>query len=106
MNQKSTQNGSHKTIVPIKGMHCASCELLIADELESIKGVLSATASVKKNSATIISDSKIASADINAAIKNAGYDVGSNDKQPFLTKNPRVWTDFAIGLLVVFGLYL
>lgn len=91
--------------VPIKGMHCASCELLIADELESIPGVASATASLKTNSATITSNGKIDYDQIVSAVEAAGYEVGEEDgKKPLLTRNERIWKDFLIGLFVVTGL--
>jgi len=106
------QQNSHlpdmvQKIVPIKGMHCASCELLISEELETIPGVSAATASLKTNSATIMSTERIADKDIEDAVRTAGYEVGQDDGQkPFLTRNKRIWKDFLIGLIVIFGLYV
>ena len=93
--------------VPIKGMHCASCELLIAEELESIPGVTSAQASLKSNSATIMSAEQVSDKDIESAVRAAGYEVGyESGQKPFFTHNERVWKDFAIGIIVVLGLYV
>lgn len=93
--------------IPIKGMHCASCELLITEELESIQGVSTASASLKTNSATITSTEHIADNDIVVAVQAAGYEVGVEDgEKPFFTRNERVWKDFAIGIIVVLGLYV
>lgn len=93
--------------VPIKGMHCASCELLIAEELESIPGVNSAQASLKTSSATIVSAEQVSDKDIESAVKAAGYEVGyESGRKPFFTHNERVWKDFAIGIIVVLGLYV
>lgn len=103
-NDNETARAQERT-VPIKGMYCASCELLIADELESIPGVTSATASLKTNSATIASNSKIDYDQIVNAVEAAGYEVGEEDgKKPLLTRNERIWKDFLIGLFVVTGL--
>ena len=103
-NDNETARAQERT-VPIKGMHCASCELLIANELESIPGVTSATASLKTNSATIASNSKIDYDQIVNAVEAAGYEVGEEDgKKPLLTRNERIWKDFLIGLFVVTGL--
>jgi|GEM_PF-6906160 len=103
-NDNETARAQERT-VPIKGMHCASCELLIASELESIPGVTSATASLKTNSATIASNSKIDYDQIVNAVEAAGYEVGEEDgKKPLLTRNERIWKDFLIGLFVVTGL--
>lgn len=96
-----------KKTVPIKGMHCASCELLIAEELESIPEVASAHASLKSNSATVISTQQISDKDIENAVQIAGYEVGyENGRKPFFTSNKRIWKDFAIGILVILGLYI
>lgn len=96
-----------KRTIPIKGMHCASCELLIAEELESIQGVSTASASLKTNSATITSTEPIDDTAIEGAVRAAGYEVGIDDGQkPFITRNERVWKDFAIGVIVVLGLYI
>lgn len=93
--------------VPIKGMHCASCELLIAEELESIPGVTSAQASLKSNSATIMSAEQVSDKDIESAVRAAGYEVGyESEQRPFFSHNERVWKDFAIGIIVVLGLYV
>lgn len=93
--------------VPIKGMHCASCELLITEELESIPGVASAQASLKSNSATIMSAEQVSDKDIESAVQAAGYEVGyESEQRPFFSHNERVWKDFAIGIIVVLGLYV
>lgn len=99
------QPQGYERTVPIKGMHCASCELLIADELESIPGVTSASASLKTKSAHIQSDQKIDYDQIVKAVEAAGYEVGEeSDAKPLLTRNERVWKDFLIGVFVVTGL--
>ena len=93
--------------VPNKGMHCASCELLKAEELESIPGVTSAQASLKTSSATIVSAEQVSDKDIESAVQAAGYEVGyESGRKPFITHNERVWKDFAIGIIVVLGLYV
>jgi len=93
--------------VPVKGMHCASCELLIADELESISGVTSASASLKTKSATIMSTKRIDDADILSAVESAGYKVGVDEgRGALVTGNPRIWKDFLIGVFVVLWAYI
>ena len=93
--------------VPVKGMHCASCELLLADKLGSIPGVTSAQASLKAKTATISSVAKIDDELIAQAVQAAGYEVGADaDKRPFITRNARIWKDFLLGLSVVLGLYV
>ena len=102
----NSQPNDHQRTVPIKGMHCASCELLIAGELEAIPGVTHASASLKTKSAYIKSDQKIDYDSIVNAVKAAGYEVGAEvGKRPFLTSNERIWKDFLIGVFVVTGLF-
>lgn len=96
------QDGIFSVTVPIKGMHCASCELLIAEELESVSGVKSAVVSLKNKSATVISNRKLFDGEIRDAVKEAGYEVGQDvGKSPLITSNKRVWKDFIIGLVGV-----
>ena len=92
----------HEKTIPIKGMHCASCELLIADELQSLAGVEHATASLKTNSATIKSVGRVSDYAIEKAVKAAGYEVGIDDgTKPLITRNVRVWRDFLYGIALV-----
>lgn len=105
--QHQQQPQSHTKTVPIKGMHCASCELLIAEELEAIPGVERAQASLKTNSATVVSAQRVSDAVIADAVKAAGYEVGiESGKKPFLTRNQRIWKDVAIGATLVVWLLL
>lgn len=100
------QHSVEKT-VPIKGMHCASCELLIMDELESIQGVTSVSVSLKTKSATITSQNGVSYDTIIKAVEAAGYEVGTEpEKKPLIASNVNIWKDFVIGLLVIAGLYI
>lgn len=93
--------------VPIKGMHCASCELLITEELESIPGVASAQASLKSNSATILSAEQVSDKDIESAVQAAGMKLGTRVNRGHSSRTMSgVWKDFAIGIIVVLGLYV
>ena len=105
--KQQQQLQSHTKTVPIKGMHCASCELLIAEELEGIPGVESAQASLKTNSATVVSTQRVSDTAIADAVKAAGYEVGiETGKKPLLSRNQRIWKDVAIGATLVVWLIL
>lgn len=100
--QRPQEPQLYERTVPIKGMHCASCELLIADELASILGVEQATASLKTHSATVKSRGRVSDYAIYDAIKAAGYEVGTEDgKKPFFSRNAKVWRDFFSGVAIV-----
>ncbi|MFH0797894.1 MAG: heavy-metal-associated domain-containing protein [Candidatus Woesearchaeota archaeon] len=60
----------------VKGMHCASCEMLIKDSLEEMDGVIKADVSHKKGYVKITFDEKKVKEDkIKEAIKKEGYEV-------------------------------
>ena len=65
-----------KAKMNVKGMHCASCELLIKEELEETEGIFDANISQENESAIIKYDeTKINESDIKAIIKKEGYEV-------------------------------
>lgn len=94
-----------KVTVPIKGMHCQSCEILIGEELEQLPDVQKAHVSLKSRSATMYLKRPIPHAAVVRAVQAAGYEVGY-DERPLLNKNQVVYKDIAIGIVVVLGLVL
>lgn len=87
--------------VPIKGMHCRSCELLVTEKLEKLPGVKKVRVSFVTKKAHLYYEKYMpTSRAISAAIDDAGYSVGY-DIKPTLTKDSKVYTDVIIGLIVV-----
>lgn len=80
--------------IPIKGMHCKSCTIIVADELNKIPGVKHASASLKTNSATIRYINEPTESQIEDAIDAAGYIVGL-DHKPFFTRDKAIYVTFA-----------
>lgn len=76
-----------KTIVRIKGMHCRSCELLIEENLQKIRGVKKVVVNYKKRGAVIFAQHKIDAEKITAAVEEAGYEIGEEDKKHWLTQD-------------------
>ncbi|MFH0773828.1 MAG: sulfite exporter TauE/SafE family protein [bacterium] len=96
---------STKTIF-IRGMHCKSCELLIEDELKTIKGVSSVDISHRTGSATIHFEGKrLNHADVVNAVKQAGYELGTTDKLPFFSKNSNDYIELGFGLVILILVY-
>jgi sulfite exporter TauE/SafE/copper chaperone CopZ len=94
----------NKTTIPIKGMHCRSCELLIEDELSRIDGIRSVNASEKRASVDIEYDAKrLRTGAVEAGIKRAGYAIGVSAAQPWVSRNPDTYTDvfLSVAALVV-----
>ncbi len=95
-----------KTTVPIKGMHCRSCELLIEEELSSIPGVSKVSVSEKSACAEICYESdNLQVNQIEDAVIKAGYSVGFNEKKPFFSKNIADYANIFYAGVALFLLY-
>ncbi len=86
--------------LPITGMTCRACERRVSRSLAAVEGVRSATASSSRALAVVHSDGPLRRSDLAAAVRAAGYDVGTADR-PWLTRDRRVWRDVAIGVVGV-----
>ena len=96
-----------KTIVPIKGMHCRSCELLIEDEIKSIPGVKKVDVSHKKACAEVYyKDSELKVEDLDRAVQNAGYSVGFSEKAPIFSAKVEDYMDIIYAGIVLFFLFI
>ena len=63
-----------KATIPIKGMHCRSCEALITDVLTETDGVKEAKVSLKENAAAVeFDESRVSEAQLRKAIEAEGY---------------------------------
>lgn len=97
----------NKTTVPIKGMHCRSCELLIESELKNIPGVERADVSHKKSCAEVYYNNlEIKVGDISKAIENAGYTVGFSEKPSLFSSRFEDYVDIIYAAVVLFFLYI
>ncbi|KKQ71777.1 MAG: heavy metal transport/detoxification protein [Candidatus Peregrinibacteria bacterium GW2011_GWC2_39_14] len=95
-----------KINVPIKGMHCRSCELIIEEELLKIPGITKAKVSHKRKSAEIYSTAPISQSKIEEAIKLAGYEIGvEEENKPWITADPDVYKNLTISALIIIVLY-
>ncbi|MBD3328492.1 hypothetical protein GF340_04270 [Candidatus Peregrinibacteria bacterium] len=99
------ENLKQKTLF-IKGMHCASCEILIEKELLKIPGVEYADVSLNSNSANIYFQpgTKIKIKKLNSKLKKLNYSV-SEEKEKVKTK-PKLFKSLTIAVLVLVLFYL
>lgn len=86
----------YRATVPIKGMHCRSCELLIEDELLKISCVEKAVVSQKKGTAEIFFIDHLTQKQVEHAVHEAGYEIGVTEKKPLFSKNPNDYAELAI----------
>jgi len=97
----------NKTVVPIKGMHCRSCELLIEDELKNIPSVKKVDVSHKKACAEICyTNSELKVEDIDKAVQNAGYSVGFAEPPPLFSAKVEDYMDIIYAAIVLFFLFI
>lgn len=95
-----------KLIVPIAGMHCRSCEVLIENKLSKIPEIKKCLVNSKKGIAEISYDVKPSRESIENAVREAGYTIGIVGKKPLFTRNVSDYKDLGIAFLFVVGLYL
>jgi len=93
-------------IVPIKGMHCKSCEILIEDELGSVQGVKEAKANWHNSSVHIKYEGlEPDQKHIAAAIERAGYELGQDGPAGFFSRNRSDYRNLGLAFLLLVVLY-
>ncbi|MFA6006162.1 MAG: heavy metal translocating P-type ATPase [Candidatus Paceibacterota bacterium] len=105
-----------KKTFPLKGMHCASCVLIIEDALKKVPGVESANVNLANTKATVTYDSAIVTDEhLAGAVANVGYEavlnsiVQTDDEQKLEKQRElsalliRVTVSLVLGALVLWG---
>jgi uncharacterized protein len=87
--------------IPVAGMTCVSCEKRIAKALNKLPGVVSASASARKGSASLIITSEANRTSIDKAIVATGYRVGGS---PWFNRDVDVWRSALVATVFVAGL--
>jgi len=95
-------------VVPVKGMYCKACEMLIEEELKEVKGVSGVEASVNKAQVEIYGDHELDKNKINEAIRRAGYSVGksSDDAKSIFNNDKDTYKDLGVAALALILVYL
>ncbi len=95
-----------KKTIPIRGMHCASCELLIGGAVKKIPGVISASVHHKKGIADIVYSDDVSDDVLIEAIQSTGYTVGNTDTVVWFSRNKKEYATVLTAALIVFLLYV
>jgi sulfite exporter TauE/SafE/copper chaperone CopZ len=96
----------HQKIIPIRGMHCRSCELLLEDALADVQGITKVKVDFRKGRAAIRHGADIPSHnEIVNVVKQAGYEVGEPGKLPWITKDAKDWQYMLFGIVFLGLLY-
>lgn len=86
--------------IPIKGMHCRSCEIVLTEKLEALAAVQKAEVSLRTKTATIHAVHPPNEAVLGEVVRAAGYDIGT-DRLPWISKNISDYRDVIIGVVIV-----
>lgn len=91
-------------IYPISGMHCRSCEILIARHVRQIPGVVDVRVDHRASTArvTTADGTHIDQGIVRDAVRAAGYDIGRPQKPPLISRSAFVWTDALVASCIVF----
>ncbi|MFZ2310244.1 MAG: sulfite exporter TauE/SafE family protein [Patescibacteria group bacterium] len=92
--------------LPIKGMHCRSCELLIEEKLKYLPHVKGVEVSYKTGEAIIYHDAAPDMKLVTEALSEAGYTIGRDDKLPFLSRDKKEYVSLGIAFLFLMMAYL
>ncbi len=95
----------NKQTIPIKGMHCRSCEILLEEKLKELPEVKNVRVIYKKNEAVIYSDLPISTEKIKSTVEAAGYRIGINDTKPWLSRDHQTYKQIGLSLIVLLLLY-
>ncbi|MFB6198326.1 MAG: heavy-metal-associated domain-containing protein [Halobacteriaceae archaeon] len=63
--------------ITVTGMSCTGCEQNVENALQTINGVSRVDADHEENTVEVVIEDSVADADIDTAIKDAGYDVAT-----------------------------
>lgn len=93
--------------IPVKGMHCRSCELLIEEDLQEVDGVSSVTTNYHSGEATIFYDGAEPSLDkLKERIIKAGYQIGKDDEGAWISTDAREYRNLGLSFLILLAIYL
>jgi sulfite exporter TauE/SafE/copper chaperone CopZ len=95
-----------RTIIPIRNMHCKSCELLIEKSLLGIPGIKSAKANIHRCEAVIHSHGTLDLERVRQAVEEVGYEVGESEKRLWFTRDSNEYGYLAIGGILLLALYV
>ncbi len=99
-----------KVDLTVKGMHCASCEVLIERKLANVHGIRNVKVSRTKETAEVEYEGDVRLEDLQKEIEADGYTLTPKEAiQPVigqLITSKRRWAEIGAVAIIIFGLYL
>lgn len=97
---------TQKIIVPIKGMHCQSCEILVEEKLMAVKNIKKAVVNHRRDLAEIYYQGQSPDLEaIKTAVETAGYSLGKEKAKGWFSKNKTDYKELGLAALFLVGLY-
>lgn len=88
-------------------MHCKSCEVLIEKNLAKIPEIRKTNVSHKDGKADIwYEGGEVPMVAIQKAVSDSGYQIGDEDKLPWISKNPTDWKNLFSAALILATIYI
>lgn len=94
-----------KQTVPIQGMHCRSCEILLEDNIKEIPGVRTVNVSQTKGTAEISYKGHLDINKVEAVVSECGYACGVGKKAPFISTRKEDWNQLSKVAMILVSLY-
>lgn len=93
-------------VIPIKGMHCRSCELLLEESIGKVQGVKSVKVSYKAGTAIVGYGADVPSRqEVAQAVRDSGYDLGRGEAAPWLSGEWSVYRELIVAAVTLAVLY-
>lgn len=97
-----------ETVIPISGMTCHSCEIMLERKLRKVPGVIKVNVNHKKGTAhiTALDDQPPSKDDLEEAITSAGYQLGGHRTVVKRDKEEIPWSTITGSLLIIIAGYI
>lgn len=101
-----SKNNYQSFKIPIKGMHCCSCEILLEEQLKEVEHVKNVKTNYRRGEAIIYYDEIEPSQSLlKEKIVSAGYIIGSVDKLPLVVQSKKEYLNLAIAFAFLVAVF-
>lgn len=101
-----TKSSEQRVSLNIKGMHCRSCEILLERAIGGVEGVKRVKAYFRPGRVDVTLDGELNLTSLEKAVTEAGYTVGKEDIQHFISHNSVDYLELAAAVAIVVVVYL
>lgn len=95
----------NKARISIRGMHCKSCALQIEDKINELPSVSKVRVNFRRALAEVEFSNEADLDRVEEKIREAGYDIGADDKKPWLTSHGSDYKAIFFSVLALVAIY-